>query len=60
VLDLVILGATLSKERPPVRLDQSSGLADGHLGVHVRLYERRGGGGATSCWKLKSSDSSVS
>jgi hypothetical protein len=39
VLDPVILGATSSKESPPVRLDQSSGLADAHLGVHVRLYE---------------------
>jgi hypothetical protein len=32
-------GATSSKECPPVRIDQSSGLADAHLGVHVRLYE---------------------
>jgi hypothetical protein len=39
ILDPVILGATSSKESPPVRLDLSSGLADAHLGVQVRLYE---------------------
>jgi len=39
VLDPVILGATSSKESLPLWLDQSSSLADAHLGVHVWLYE---------------------
>jgi hypothetical protein len=39
-LDPDILGATASKDSPLVRLDQSSGLADAHVGAHVWLHEK--------------------
>jgi hypothetical protein len=46
-----IMRATLSKGSPLVRLDQSSGLADAHLGVYVRLLSKEEG--ATHCWKKR-------
>ena len=39
VLDPVIWRATSTTQSPPVRLDQSSRLADANLGVHVRLHK---------------------
>jgi hypothetical protein len=41
VLDPGILRAISSKGSPLVRLDQSSGLADAHIGVYVRLLQKK-------------------
>jgi hypothetical protein len=35
-----VLGTTSSKDRQLVQLNQSSHLADAHLGVHIWLYEK--------------------
>jgi len=39
VLDPVIWRATSTTQSPPVRLDESSRLADAYSGVHVQLYK---------------------